>query len=263
MPDAAAMLRHVALFAGLVAASPAWAQLCDGTTGPVSADGRVFGHLPYGDVAESELVEAPAGFSVGHRCMIRRDVLPDLERLLAAAGADPRTGGELRGLSCHRSIERQQAVFCRPRVGADGASAGAADRAISVAPPGHSEHATGYALDFAIRPRGDCPDAEACMAATPAFRWLMANAPRFGFEMSFPASNIQHVKWEPWHWRWVGARASAPGAARARFLFRVARDRFPAAPGVYEPLVIRVVQQPPAVQLAAPPNPKRKKKRRR
>ena len=56
------------------------------------------------------------------------------------------------------------------------------------------------------------------MAASAPYRWLAANAARFGFEQSFPAGNAQGVKWEPWHWRWVGTAPSVAGAARARFV---------------------------------------------
>ena len=69
-------------------------------------------------------------------------------------------------------------------------------------------------------------------AATPAGRWLRANAARFGFEMSFPAGNKQQVKWEPWHWRWVGTTATEAEAAPARSIFLQARTRFPAEPKV-------------------------------
>lgn len=254
------MPRRLLCLIALVAPLPAGAQLCDGTTGRIAADGRVLGHLPYGDAAESELVETPFGFALTHRCVVRRDMIPDLQRLLAAASRDAAVIGSLHGLSCHRSIARQSEVFCRERPTGE-----AADRAISVAPPGHSEHATGYAIDFAIRPSFNCPDAEACMAATPAFRWLVANARKFGFEMSFPVSNVQNVKWEPWHWRWVGVTAATPGAARSRFLFARARRDFPADPAVTVPVVVTVAQQPPPVALAAlaPPAKSRKKKRRR
>ena len=211
----------------LVLSSPAAAQVCEGAAITIAPDGRVLGHLPYGDTAPGDLVEAPAGFALRQPCYIRREVLPDLQRLLAAAAGDPQVMGRLRGISCHRSIPWQQSVFCRQAT-----AGGAADRAISVAPPGHSEHSTGYAVDFAVRPSPNCPDAEACMAATPAFRWLSANASRFGFEESFPAGNKQNVKWEPWHWRWVGTAAGEPGAARARFLLGRARREFPANPAV-------------------------------
>ena len=185
----------------------------------------MLGHFGYGDIPAAELVPAPEGFAL-NGCRVRRDVLPDLGRLLEAAHADPGVGGTLRALSCHRSIARQTGVFVRGGSGTD------ADRAISVAPPGHSEHTTGYAIDFAVRPQGSCPDAEACMAASAPYKWLLANAPRYGFEQSFPAGNAQGVKWEPWHWRWVGATATTPGAAHARFVFAAARTRFPAGPAV-------------------------------
>ncbi|NJR78872.1 M15 family metallopeptidase [Sphingomonas sp. 36D10-4-7] len=231
--------------AALVVAAPAQAQLCDDRNAPVAADGRALGHLPYGDVAPGELASVAAEMAVS-ACALRREVLPDLERLLAAAG------GQVLALSCHRSIARQQAVFCAER-------ATAADtRALSVAPPGHSEHATGYALDFAFRPRlNGCADAEGCVVANPGFRWLVANASRFGFEMSFPAGNAQGVKWEPWHWRWVGASAGAPGAARARALFARARRDFPAQPSVDPvPRVVAIAALPaPPVYLHAIPAP--------
>lgn len=215
-------------------------------------DGRVLGHFPYGDVAPGELAAAPPGFAL-NACNLRREALPDLQRLIAAADAALGPGA-LRGLSCHRSIQRQSGVF---RSGGQG---DAQDRAISVAPPGHSEHTTGFAIDFAVRPSPNCPDAEACMAATPAARWLVANAPRHGFEQSFPPGNRQQVKWEPWHWRWVGTSADAPGAAKARFLFARARAAFPADPGIYPPLRIVLTGQPAPPVRPAPPS--RKKRRR-
>lgn len=255
-------MHRIALGLALAAiVAPAQAQVCAGAAASMASDGRVYGHLPYGDAAPDTLVAAPAGFALG-ACLLRRDMIPDLERLIAAAQGDPAVMGQLRALSCHRSIIRQAAVFCREHP--DVTDNPDATRAISVAPPGHSEHSTGYALDFAVRPANGCPDAEACMAATPAARWLVANAPRFGFEMSFPGGNRQNVKWEPWHWRWVGTSPTAPGAARARFLFAKARDQFPASPAV-DP-VVTIAKVTPVVFLTfAPwvePQPAKKKRRR-
>jgi len=240
----------------LALAAPVQAQLCDGSSLRPSADGRVLGHLPYGDVPADELGEAPDGFAVRGVCRLRRDALPDLGRMLADAGADPATGGTLRGLSCHRSLTRQQDVFCREQPGDP------ADRAMSVAPPGHSEHTSGYALDFAVRPSNGCRDAEACMAASAPYRWLVANARRYGFEQSFPAGNAQGVKWEPWHWRWVGTAANAPGAPRARSLFARARTEFPADPAVVTPPPVVPTIRPPEPPPPAPPAPTKRGRRR-
>ncbi|VXC87847.1 M15 family metallopeptidase [Sphingomonas sp. 8AM] len=248
-PEGAVRLPTILAALATLAAAPVQAQLCDGRRVPTAADGRVLGHLPYGDAAPDALVAVPSALSVSP-CVLRREVLPDLQRLIEAAVRDPVAGGQVLALSCHRSITYQEAVFCRE------GQIDAAQRALSVAPPGHSEHATGFALDFAFRPRrNDCPDAEACVAATPAFRWLMKNAPHYGFEMSFPAGNRQRVKWEPWHWRWVGVRATVPGAARARALFAAARVRYPAEPAVArDPVVIAQVAAPPVyIGAIAPP----------
>ncbi|WP_339348204.1 M15 family metallopeptidase [uncultured Sphingomonas sp.] len=246
------MQRAILFLIMFVLAIPAQAQVCAVGRAPSAADGRVLGHLPYGDAPPGDLVPVPSQWVAGKGCVLRREVLPDLERLLTAAAADPAVGGRILALSCHRAILYQQSVFCRgERAGSD-----AGDRAISVAPPGHSEHATGLALDFAFRPRvNDCPDVEACVAATPAFRWLAANAPRYGFEMSFPAGNRQGVKWEPWHWRWVGATGATPAAQRARLLFARARRDFPANPAVPPDVVVIGHVDAPPVYLGAYPPP--------
>jgi D-alanyl-D-alanine carboxypeptidase len=69
----------------------------------------------------------------------------------------------------------------------------------SVAPPGFSEHHTGEAADIGSP---GCEDLTASFAATDAFRWLAANAGRFGWTMSYPAGNSFGYVYEPWHWKW-------------------------------------------------------------
>jgi len=72
-----------------------------------------------------------------------------------------------------------------------------------LAPPGFSEHQTGWVLDI-----GDLDDPEAddnpLFERTKAFQWREKNALRFQFELSFPPGNWQGVSYEPWHWRFVG-----------------------------------------------------------
>jgi D-alanyl-D-alanine carboxypeptidase len=218
---------------------------------PPMADGRMLGHLPYTEMARSDLVAAPPGFALGQPCLVHRDAAPDLTRLLAAAGLSPGVGKTLRGVSCFRTIAHQRAVFCRNAK--PGACADPARRARFVGPPGYSEHATGYAIDFGIRPSPGCADVDACIATTAAGRWLLAHAPEFGFELSFPAGNAQGVTWEPWHWRWVGANVNVSGAARARLTFARARTAYPGSPGVADvsDAWLATPPAPPIVQLPA------------
>lgn len=70
----------------------------------------------------------------------------------------------------------------------------------SVARPGYSEHATGLALDLnGVRDDFD---------QTPAFRWLDTHAQEYGFILRYPKNKqeITHIKYEPWHYRYVGAK---------------------------------------------------------
>lgn len=243
------MIRPLAILCRLIAAIAFVASL----TAPVlaqdkpllvetSLDGRLFGHIPYAEADPASLVDAPAGFAVGHECKLQRAVIPDLTRLIAAEHA-AHLGAEVRGVSCFRSIAYQEHVFCDAH-GRRDECVDPEERAISSAPPGHSEHATGYALDFGSRPEDHCPDVENCIADTPVGKWLLAHATEYGFEQSFPKDNAQGVTWEPWHWRWVGTSNSEPGALAARALFAEARTRFPANPRI-PTIVIQVIAQPP------------------
>lgn len=89
------------------------------------------------------------------------------------------------------------------------------DAAKVSAPPGYSEHHTGYAVDLAD---GKFPKQDVTyeFANTEAFRWLSDRAKEFGFELSFPENNPQGVSYEPWHWRFVGSPIALKLFARAR-----------------------------------------------
>ncbi|MEI6418383.1 MAG: M15 family metallopeptidase [Sphingomonadales bacterium] len=214
------------LLAALLLAGPGLAAPA-GCTRPLApaADGRLLNHLPYPEAPTALLVEAPAALG-NAQCRINRAMLADMQALLAAAGSTP-----ILAKSCFRSRPVQDNTFCGA-IRVDPRYPTATARASVSAPPGFSEHATGLALDF--RPRRKCAAdwLDACYANTPEGQWLAANAPRFGFEMSFPPHNAQGVAHEPWHWRWVGRIATAPGAAEARALFATARSRFPASPAL-------------------------------
>ena len=65
------------------------------------------------------------------------------------------------------------------------------------AAPGYSEHHTGRAID--IGAPGEPPLTE-LFAETPAFSWLEAHAPDYGFILSFARGNAFGIAYEPWHW---------------------------------------------------------------
>jgi LAS superfamily LD-carboxypeptidase LdcB len=76
-----------------------------------------------------------------------------------------------------------------------------------VAEPYHSEHQTGTAVDLtggSVGFRG----VQDSFGDTPEGKWLQANAHRFGFTLSYPASTTEYV-YEPWHFRFVGASIAA------------------------------------------------------
>ena len=78
-----------------------------------------------------------------------------------------------------------------------------------VAPPGHSQHQLGTAVDFstweinyALQP---------AFAETEAGRWLEQNAWQFGFVLSYTRNGEERsgYAYEPWHYRWIGRDLAA------------------------------------------------------
>jgi len=177
-----------------------------------SATQTYFGHLPYAEDESSRLI------SVGEfvRDTYRREEYLDqeaaaaLQRLFAAAVPADLT---LQPISGFRTIKDQQELF-EQQVQKYGSTEAAAQLS---APPGYSEHHTGYAVDIGDRNQPDF-DLKLAFADTSAYRWLTANAAQYGFELSFPPKNAQGVSFEPWHWRYVGTQRAAVQFATARTL---------------------------------------------
>jgi zinc D-Ala-D-Ala carboxypeptidase len=202
--------------AALPNASAAAPRLCNGEISPEApgSDGRLFGHFPYAEAAQSSLAAPPAALAGGNCQYVHSAVVPNLTALLKAAKAD---GVSLTALSCFRSVSYQRGVFCNAaKLASQG---GVKGRAKSSAPPGYSEHATGYVIDFGDR-TAPGTNLEASFGGTKAGKWLAANARSYGYEMSFPRGNAQGVTFEPWHFRWTGN-------ADAKATFSTARSSFP------------------------------------
>lgn len=75
------------------------------------------------------------------------------------------------------------------------------------AAPGTSEHHTGNAIDL-ISTNNVVLDES--FAQNPAYEWLQNNAHRYGFILRYPAdkTDITGYAYEPWHYRFVGAKAA-------------------------------------------------------
>ena len=67
-----------------------------------------------------------------------------------------------------------------------------------VAPPGHSEHQVGLAVDISYEGVNIGNSAQGT--------WLMENSYRYGFILRYPQhkTHITNVPFEPWHYRYVG-----------------------------------------------------------
>lgn len=157
-----------------------------------SADGRLLGHFPYQEAAFEDLLEAQSGIE------LHIDAADALHSMQAAAAAE---GINLRLLSGFRSHQLQERIFFDVK---SERNQTAAERAKVSAPPGYSEHSTGYAIDLGD---GSAPETNLSVEFenTPSFRWLQDHAASYHFTLSFPIDNQQGVSYEPWHWRFEGS----------------------------------------------------------
>jgi D-alanyl-D-alanine carboxypeptidase len=144
------------------------------------------------DYAPEDLVElSGTSYGVNRPGLLLRWAAADaLEEMAAAAQAD---GVTLQTSSTYRSYAYQEEVYNR-NVRESGRET--ADR--ESAQPGYSQHQTGLVVDF-----GSIDDS---FAATPAGRWILDNASRFGWSLSFPDGYeaVTGYRWESWHYRYVG-----------------------------------------------------------
>lgn len=89
------------------------------------------------------------------------------------------------------------------------ASIGRAAADLQSARPGYSEHQTALSVDIAAAD-GACT-IQACFGRTPEGKWLMRNAPTFGWHLRYPKGKtaVTGYIYEPWHWRFVGTELAA------------------------------------------------------
>ena len=128
------------------------------------------------------------------------------EKMYAAAAAD---GIYLTPCSGYRSYSTQKRLYNEfvDEYLAQGYSRQEAENLASKRrnPPGSSEHNIGICMDII------CASSSANFQNTSAYAWLQANAADYGFILRYPEDkvDITGVKFEPWHWRYVGVENAA------------------------------------------------------
>ncbi|HEY9705787.1 MAG TPA: M15 family metallopeptidase, partial [Allocoleopsis sp.] len=168
----------------------------------------ILGHFPYQEVAESEL----APITNDGRIRLNKAAAKQFQSMITAAR---KQGINIVPISGFRSIAQQKQLFFEVKAQRGQTTE---QRALVSAPPGHSEHHTGYAVDVGD---GNVPatNLNTNFENTRAFQWLKNNAAFYSFEMSFPKNNRQGVSYEPWHWRYVGDQKSLETFYKAKTFY--------------------------------------------
>lgn len=119
------------------------------------------------------------------------DALPFLEDLLKDAARDDI---ELEVVSAYRSFDHQEALKGQyTTTYGSGANTFSADQ-------GYSEHQLATTFDITTPSVGGT---YLSFADTEAYKWMLNNAYKHGFILSYPEGNDYYI-FEPWHWRFVG-----------------------------------------------------------
>ncbi len=175
---------------------------------------NILGHLEYVEASRSDLKPITRNGSI----MMRKAAA---DKFLQMQGAARANGISLVPISGFRTIDQQNYLFFGIK---EQRAQDTLERAEVSAPPGYSEHHTGYAIDIGdgrIPATNLSPEFE----KTPAFRWLEKNAAKYSFELSFPKDNLQGISYEPWHWRFVGNSHSLETFYKARHLQQPLRNK--------------------------------------
>ena len=144
----------------------------------------------------AHLSEIPLKYQYSDRkqMLIESDILSHLQVMIETAST---TGTKLYVFSAYRSFAEQKALKSDYQMtyGAGTANSFSADQ-------GYSEHQLGTTVDLITPGLGGVVDG---FDNTAAYQWMLNNAYKFGFILSYPKSNGYYV-FEPWHWRFVGVK---------------------------------------------------------
>ena len=154
-------------------------------------DNSILGHLPYDETPKEKLI------FIEPNIQVHMDMSESLLRMREDAKKD---GIYLVFLSGFRSINLQEDIFYSLK---SIRNQNASERARVSAPPGYSEHSTGFAIDIGDAKKRET-DFEVEFENTDAFKWLKKNASKYHFKLSFNKNN-KNIDYEPWHWRYEGS----------------------------------------------------------
>ncbi|MEK7575683.1 MAG: M15 family metallopeptidase [Patescibacteria group bacterium] len=126
--------------------------------------------------------------------LLRDEVLPFLHLLLDNA---TNAGIDIKIFSAYRSFDEQSKLKDSYTIvyGVGTANQFSADQ-------GYSEHQLGTTVDFTTSSNGATLSA---FKKTGAYAWLLENAYKYGFILSYPEGNKYYI-YESWHWRFIGRK---------------------------------------------------------
>lgn len=146
--------------------------------------------------AADQLVALPSSDSYGKPERLTPQTLAAYRRMVAdARAAEPAIAADPKMLTVFSAYRDPiaDAIDCAAR-----GNCGGPEKANC------SAHRSGTALDIVVgaapgqRVDSTADDNRLAMSKTPAYRWLVLNAPRYGF---------RNYAFEPWHWEWIGEPA--------------------------------------------------------
>lgn len=147
-------------------------------------------HFKYAETKKEDLVWSGYGVKNHRKYLIHKQAKPALDEMIKAAKKD---GITLKPNSIFRSVNRQKQIIEHKLK-----TQKPYDVYHISSPAGYSEHHTGLAVDF--------NSIDSTFDRSSAYRWLLKNAEKFGFEQTFTQdySEWSGVSEESWHWRYIG-----------------------------------------------------------
>lgn len=159
--------------------------------------------------APARLTEIPDNYEYleTKHSKIDSQVWPYLEKMLKAS---LQTNLEIYVYSAYRSFDEQNALkgLYAITYGEGTANQFSADQ-------GYSEHQLGTAVDLITTGIGGTLEG---FEQTTAYQWLLNNAYKYGFVLSYPNNNSYYI-FEPWHWRFVGVKLATDLHSSGKYFY--------------------------------------------